>query len=279
MREPIYRRIAVASAFSPRFEQVLAEAKRVRDRFHGDLSLIYVGEKDEGTAHRFAQALEAMALPADAPIYYQAGQPAEAIIQAAQANGVELIVAGALEKEVVLRPFLGNVARRLVREATCAVMLFTKPDCQPKPLRRIVFYVADFTEHTREALRRAMHFAEGEDCEMLYVIRVYTTFDAARATLRAAQPGSPATVTARTLEEEEEALEEFIESADRTHVPVEPRCISGNTGFVASDFVQSVEADLLVVSIEPTPTPEPDELPAHIAWVTDVIPCNLWVIR
>jgi len=40
----------------------------------------------------------------------------------------ETIVAGALEKELVLRSFLGNVARRLVREAGCSVMLFTRPE-------------------------------------------------------------------------------------------------------------------------------------------------------
>ncbi len=56
-----------------------------------------------------------------------------------------MVVAGALEKEVVLHPFLGNVARRLVREAACAVMLFTHPDVKPKPLRQIVF-VADYSE-------------------------------------------------------------------------------------------------------------------------------------
>lgn len=274
-----YKRIAVASAFSPRFEQVLAEAKRVRDRFDAELNLIYVGEKDEQTERRFAEALAGMGLPMDAAIHYQTGRPADAILQAAAANGVELIVAGALEKEVVLRPFLGNVARRLVREACCSVMLFTKPDRDPKPLRRIVFYVADYTEHTRQALCRAARLAEQEGCENLYVIRVYTTFDAARATLRENNPNNPAHAGARTLEEEEDALEEFIDSACETRVPVEARCISGNTGFVASDFVQAVEADLLVVSVEPTPTPEVDELPAHIAWVTDVIPCNLWVIR
>ena len=277
--ELTYRRIAVASAFSPRFEMVLAEAKRVRDRFGADLNLIYVGEKDEHTERRFAEALAAMGLPAESSIHYQTGSPAEAIIKAAHANGVELIVAGALEKEVVLRAFVGNVARRLVREASCSVMLFTTPDRDPKPLRRIVFYVADYTEHTRQALCRTARLAEREGCEMLYVIRVYTTFDAARATLRETQPDNPAHLAARTLEEEEDALEEFIESACETQVPVEPRCISGNTGFVASDFIQAVEADLLVVSVEPTPKPELDELPAHIAWVTDVIPCNLWVIR
>ena len=279
MSQTPYRRIAVASTFSPRFEQVLAEAKRVRDRFGAELNLIYVGDKDEQTEARFAEALTALGLPADSLIHYQAGNPAEAIIKAAAGNGVELIVAGALEKEVVLRPFLGNVARRLVREATCSVMVFTKPEREPKPLRRIVFYVADYTEHTRRAFGRALQLAEAEECESLHVIRVYTTFDAARATLRDSQPDNPAHAAARTREEEEDALEKFIEAARVTELPVEPRCISGNTGFVASDFVQAVEADLLVVSVEPTPTPELDELPPHIAWVRDVIPCNLWVIR
>ena len=32
-------------------------------------------------------------------------------------ENIDVLVAGALEKEIVLHPFLGNVARRLVREA------------------------------------------------------------------------------------------------------------------------------------------------------------------
>jgi nucleotide-binding universal stress UspA family protein len=279
MTVPFYKRIAVASAFSPRFEQVLAEAKRVRDRLGSELHLIYVGDKDEATTQRFATALAEMSLPADSPIYYQQGSPAAAIIEAARANAVELIVAGALEKEVVIRSFLGNVARRLVREAACSVFLFTKPEREPKPLRRIVFFVPEYSDYVQRALQHTFSLATKEQSEGLYVIRVYTTFDAARATLhgQAAQPGEDQPVV-RTLEQEEDALDEFIHAAGETQVPVEGRCIRGNTGFAASDFVQAVEADLLVVPVAPSSAPT-SELPAHIAWVTDVIPCNLWVIR
>src|SRR5947209_20386880 len=101
MTAPIYKRIAVASAFSPRFEQVLAEAKRVRDRLASELSLIYVGEKNDETTQRFAEALVAMDLPADSLIHYHQGAPADAILEAVHANNIELIVAGALEKEVI----------------------------------------------------------------------------------------------------------------------------------------------------------------------------------
>jgi len=40
--------------------------------------------------------------------------------------------------------------------------------------------------------------------------------------------------------------------------------------------VRSVEADLLVV---PLLKPAVQQLPSNIAWVSDVIPCNLWIVR
>ncbi len=156
-------------------------------------------------------------------------------------------------------------------------MLFTKPAREPQPLRSFVFFVPDFSEHAQRALGKTLRLAEQEHCENFYVIRVYTSFDAARATLRANHPEGEFLSPARTLDEEEAALEAFIDQAGETHLPIEARCIRGNTGFAASDFVQAVEADLLVVPVEASSTS--DGLPAHIAWVTDVIPCNLWVIR
>ncbi len=275
MIDPPYRTVAVASTFSPRFVQVLAEAKRIRDRLASQLHLIYVGKRDEETTQKFSSALRQLDLPQDSTIHYQEGDPAVAILKAANANGVDLIVAGALEKEAVLRQFLGNVARRLVREATCSVMLFTKPEQDPKPLCRIVL-MAEYSEHGRAALHKALRLAELEQCEKLFVVRVYTTFDAARAKARE-KSATTANEPARTLEEEETALEEFIDSAGPTDVPIEARCIRGNTGYAVLDFVQSVEALLLVVPVEPEAST--GGLPAHVAWVTDVIPCNLWVIR
>jgi nucleotide-binding universal stress UspA family protein len=273
---PSYKTIAVASTFSPRFVQVLSEAKRIRDRFDSQLSAIYVGECSDDTTKRFRDAFAQVELPHDSRVLYQEGKdPAAGILQALSDNKIDMIVAGALEKEVVLRPFLGNVARRLVREAKCSVMLFTKPEVEPRPLRRIVF-MADYSELAQKALGATLRLAAAENCECLFVIRVYTTFDEARAAIAADQ--SDGLPRALTFEEEEKALEEFILAAGPTSVPIEARCVRGNTGFAASDFVQSVEADLLAVPIHSSDNPQ-ERLPNHIAWITDVIPCNLWVIR
>src|SRR5919204_5723671 len=147
-----YKTIAVATTFSPRFKQVLAEAKRMRDRFSADLHLIHVGKPTGETPRKFGEALAELELPADSPIHYEEGDPAEAILAALAREKIDMLVAGALEKEIALHPFLGNVARRLVREAHCSVILFTHPEEIPKPLRRIVF-VADSPEDELRALK------------------------------------------------------------------------------------------------------------------------------
>jgi nucleotide-binding universal stress UspA family protein len=266
MNEPLpYRSIAVASTFSPRFEQVLAEAKRIRDRFSSRLSLIYVGEKSDEVAAKFGQTLERLQLPRDSAIFYEQGNPAEGILRAMERNAVELLVAGALEKELVLHPFLGNVARRLLRESRGSVILFTRPERTPKPLRNIVF-IARYTEHGTQALRRTLHLAALENSERVFVVRLITTFDEARA----AREGAAQT-------DEEEKLEHFVLDLGHIDVPVEVRCIRGNTGFAAADFVKSVEADLLVVPLDSEK--DKGQLPSNLEWLTDVIPCNLWVIR
>lgn len=269
-----YKTIAVATTFSPRFKHVLAEAKRIRDRFGAELHLIYVGRRNEETSRRFSDVLAELELPADSPIHYEEGDPAEAILAALARENIDVLVAGALEKEIVLHSFLGNVARRLVREANCSVILFTAPQKRPKPLRRIVF-IADHSQQGLVALKTTLMLAEAESCERLYVIGIITAFDEARASIASDATGS---ATHKPNHGEEDPLEEFVLSAGATEVPIETRFIKGATGLAASDFVRSVEADLLVVPL-PKSRETVQQLPSNIAWVSDVIPCNLWIVR
>jgi len=269
-----YKTIAVATTFSPRFKQVLAEAKRIRDRFSADLHLIHVGRRNHGTPKKFAEVLAELGLPADSAIHYEEGDPAQAILAVLTREKIDMLIAGALEKEVVLHPFLGNVARRLVREANCSVMLFTHPEKKPKPLRRIVF-IADHSQQGLVALKTTLMLAEAESCERLYVIGIITAFDEARASIAGDATG---TAMHKPNHGEDDPLEEFVLSAGATEVPIETRFIRGATGLAASDFVRSVEGDLLVVPL-PKSRETVQQLPSNIAWVSDVIPCNLWVVR
>src|SRR5262245_49027295 len=206
---PAYKSIAVATTFSPRFKHVLAEAKRIRDHFGAELHLIHVGKRNQETPKKFSEVLAELDLPANSPIHYEEGDPADAILAALARENIDMLVAGALEKEIVLHQFLGNVARRIVREANCSVMLFTAPQQDPKPLRRIVF-IADRSEQGLAALKTTLMLAEAESCERLYVIGIITAFDEARASIAGDAAGS---ATPKPDQSDEDPLEEFVLSA------------------------------------------------------------------
>lgn len=267
-----YKTIAVATTFSPRFRRVLAEAKRIRDRFGAELHLIHVGKPTQETPKKFHDVLVELELPTDSPIHYEEGDPAESILAVLEREKIDMLIAGALEKEIVLHQFLGNVARRLVREANCSVMLFTHPQKNPKPLRRIVF-IADRSKDQLHALKTTLRLAEAESCERLYVIEINTAFDEARASIE-----DPSATVGKSKHADEDELDELVLSAGATEVPIETRSVRGATGLAASDFVRSIEADLLVVPLSKKPG-SVQQLRSNIAWVSDVIPCNLWVIR
>src|SRR5437899_8531483 len=220
-----YKTIAVATTFSPRFRQVLAEAKRIRDRFSADLHLIHVGSRDDETASKFRAVLAELDLPADSLIHYEQGDPAEAILGALAREKIDMLVAGALEKEIVLHPYLGNVARSLVREASCSVILFTHPEKNPKPLRRIVFIAG--SEDGLVALKTTLQLAEAESCERLYVIGIITAFDEARASIAGEAAGAP---TLKSDDGHDDALEEIVLSAGATKGPNDTRFIRAATG-------------------------------------------------
>lgn len=268
---PRYEHIAVASALSPRFRAVLAEGWRFANRFRARFSIIHAAAYSPEREEQFREANEALGIPLNTPIIWKEGpDPASSIIEAAQEHGVDLLVAGALERDAQMH-FLGGVARELMRRLHCSLLLLTHPEVEAHSFRRLVA-ITDFTEEARSAFLAALKVAEMDEAEMLHVLSVFSPFAKARAVLK--DNGQP-----RRHEDEEEAmLEEFVSPGADSPVTIDPRVIHTTTGMGASDFTKNVDADLLVVPASAHPE-EGTLLPAYLDWVFKVIPCNLWVVK
>jgi hypothetical protein len=142
MIDPPYRTVGVASAFSPRFLQVLAEGKRVRDRLCRQLQLIYVGSRDDETARKFSAAFSNSRCP----------EVRRSIIRKAKIRrprswkrpaGMNRSTRGwRLGKKWSCGRFLAT-SRGPWSKTDCSVILFTKPE-EPKPFCRIAF-LADYS--------------------------------------------------------------------------------------------------------------------------------------
>ncbi len=268
---PQIRRVAAAITISPRMVAVLAAAWHFAERLNAPLLVIHGGAPDAQKEAEFRDAMFQLEMPRETRIVWNEGEPTGAIVTAAEKEGVDLLIAGALEgKEVASRSFLGAVARPLAEQARCSLLLLTHPQIGPNPFRKIVV-ITDYSDCAKTALKNALWLAEADSAELVQVISIHTAFMQARAE-SSTEHGKPA----RTREEEEELLRDFVTTAPACSVPVESRIVDSTTGFAACDFTQSIGAHLLVV---PAPERMESGVPSMMDWALQVIPCSLWIVR
>ena len=275
MSETPYRSIAAAAAFSPRFHQVLAEANRVRARFDASLGHDLRREKDAATVQKFADAIAQLKLPADSLVHYEEGDPGDLHSRrGAQNEGSICSSRAPWKRKRCIASFSATWPAGSSREAVLLGHAFYSIRSWSQNRSATLFSWRNIPSTPRARCVAPCVWRSRK------IASVFTSFATTPASTRPARRGAARAgqATARTLEEEEIALQEFILAAGATPVPIEARCIRGNTGFAASNFVQAVEANLLVVPWKRSPNRNPNYR-ARIAWVTDVIPCNLWIVR
>jgi nucleotide-binding universal stress UspA family protein len=265
----VYRRVGVATTFSPRFVAVLAEAGLVSRCLSAPLCLIHADAFAPEKEERFRSALRELQLDDRSEIRFESGQPAEAILKAQHERGIDLLVAGALETESVHRNFTGDVARELLRRAHCDLLLYTEPRENPKPPEGILVAIPNFSESSRQVVRSALNFAGLRGGRRVTILYVQTTFaEAKEKALGVNNDVLPA----------EETLEAWVGEEEEPALELDYHLLRGNTGFTACEFIQSSGADLVVMPSQMPSAQQPVFAPA-LDWIIQVIPANLWVIR
>jgi nucleotide-binding universal stress UspA family protein len=263
----VYRRAGVATTFSPRFRDVLAEAGRISDLFEVPLHLIHAAEESSDKVERFRETLRSLELSENAPIHFQAGQPSEAILNVQAQQQIDLLIAGALEQESVHRNFTGDVARTLLREAPCDLFLFVEPKEGAKPPEHVFVALPDFSPFSRQVSQRGTDLAERIGAKNLTLLHVQTTF--AEAKEKALGSDVPSA---------QQNLEALAEKSASKALEIDTHSVRGNTGFTACEFIQSNGADLLILPSRIGEPGQPIFAPA-LDWIIQVIPTNVWVIR
>jgi len=250
-----YQRAGVASNFSPTFAAVLAEANAFAALCGAALEIIHASEQDSEKEARFRAVLP------DCPIRWGQGTtPSEAILATAKDCHHDLLIAGALRSEESAQPFTNGVARELLNQAPCDLLLLPHPHDEPVPLEHLVFAFdpgvacANFLQEVVRKLRPAR----------ITLVVTKTPFADAIAASRGEKP--------RDLEA---LMEESVDGLREETVEVETRIVASNTGYNLCDVVQSFDADLMVVrASKGTAT-----LPIHMTWLRQIIPTRLLLVR
>lgn len=134
-----FKTIGIGVTFSPNLEANINEAARLALFLGSKLVLIHVGDSSDEKLNAFLAFLnpfKARGLVFE--ISFKAGDPVGVILSTTAHKKIDLLIIGALKKENFLKYYLGSIARKITRKATCSVLLLINPSTERVSCNHIV---------------------------------------------------------------------------------------------------------------------------------------------
>ena len=273
-----FETIGVAIAFSPRLEALLSEAKRLADLFDAKLILIHVGKHTPVLEMELNAHLTKLGfVEGSFTTVWKEGHPVDTILQVCKKHVVDLLIAGAVERESMLRFYIGSVSREICRKAKCSVLMLTEPKLDGTIFKNLV---VNGVEHpkTRHTLETVIYMAQKERAEKITVVR---EIHMPAMAMSSAESGTEADKLKQELvDEETSGLHELLEKVNAGTIPVAVESVFGKTGYAIANYAKQQGADLLVINSTDHHLTILDRLFTHdIEYILADLPCNLLIVH
>ncbi len=275
-----FNKLGLAITFSPTGKALLKETVRLKNLFNAHLTLIHVGVKNTENENNLNQTIENAGLTKnEVEIIWEKGDPANAIIRTVKKQNIDLLIAGALEKENIIKYYLGSVARKIMRELDSSSLILKTPSENPTNFKKF-FAAADYTPRSEKTIKTSFQFALMENAEEFVLIRDYHI------------PGLAATIqdsgSAETLEklrkqlqeEEEQKMKLFIKELNLQGLEIKIVCLYGKEGWEASNFAREQNADIFAITGPKKRAGFIDRIfPNEAEYSFEKLPANLLIIK
>ena len=163
-------KILIGVAFSPNLKANIFEAVRLANIFDAELVGVHVGTKsDKKKSDLKAILAEADPLKKPGTTIWKEGKPVDVILETCSEENIDLLILGAIQKENLLKYYVGSIARKITRKAPCSVLLLIKPSIERVPCKHIVVNGLK-DERTEETIKTAFVFSEHLKCNKITIV-------------------------------------------------------------------------------------------------------------
>ncbi|HLT74192.1 MAG TPA: universal stress protein [Ohtaekwangia sp.] len=276
-----FRKLALAIAFSPRIQALLAETARLKFLWNAELCLIHVGSAgaaEEQQLNNYLTQVGLSGLP-DVHIFWEKGNTTERILARCRKENVDLLIAGALKKEKLLQYYLGSIGRAILRRADCSVLTLIAPSPNPVPFHNILVN-AENSNYVREALDTTLEIARSEKANWLHVVRTIKMYGLAMSAAAKATEEEYERFRQSLVQQEIENVERLLGPMPEAGPKINIKIVSGKSGFALSKFAAQKNIQLLVVGAPPRRFSILDRMfPHDVEYLLKDMPCNLLIIN
>jgi len=275
----MYQKIALAIAFSPRMEALIAEAKRLIEIFESELVLIHVGLKQPELEAKLSEILEAKGLKTT-PVktIWKEGKPAKMILQACEEENVDLLMLGALKKEGIFTYYLGSVARKVIRKAHCSVLTLIDPQTTPTKFSKVVINGTQL-EVTPKVIAQGLKFCQAEGVPQVHILNEIKLYGLQMATAGEGSEDEVNLTRRKLVQEEIKYVQEILDGLDQSGLRINIKVTAGKWAIELVRYCEAINADILVMGDEHGYTFIDRLFPHDLEEILSDLPCNLLIVK
>lgn len=275
-----FETIALALAFSPRLEALIAETARLAQLHQAKALFIHVGKKTPEKQRQLAGFLNHYGFnDSNSAVIWEQGQPVDAIIKVCKENVVDLLIIGALQKENMLQYYMGSVSREVSRKAKCSVLMITEPRLHPVSFQHVIVNGHEHAK-TLSTLETALYFVKKEGVAELMVA---TEVDIPALSMSLANGSTEEEleqVHHNVIREEELRWDRMKGQLDPGGVQLRFQAIPGKSGHTIRSFALARKADLLIVNSPDHHLSIFDRIFTHdLEYLLSDMPCSLLIVH
>lgn len=275
-----FETIAVAVSFSPRCRSVLAEAKHLSDVLGASLLLLHIGKKNKEKEKELDEIMTDTGISSNqSRVIWMDGEPVDTILKLCKLNIVDLLIIGALEKENLLKFYIGSIARNISRKAKCSVLLLTNPSVQTYNYKKIIVNGIE-NPKTVHTINTALYLAKKINVKEVTIVNEVDVPGLVMAIADDKTAPQTKEIKKNLNEKSEETLQSIINNCEIGDIKLTNKVIKGKSGYAISKFAKDKKADLLVINSPDTHLNLLDRIFTHdIEFILADLPCNLLIVH
>jgi nucleotide-binding universal stress UspA family protein len=274
----LFKKIGLAITFSPTGKALLKEAKRLSELFGSKIVFIHVGERNKDRERKLAELIiNAGFADSTFVLEWAKGDVAGAIIKKCKEMEIDLLIAGALEKEKFVRYFFGSVARKLMRETPCSLLIYLSPAKSPISLKRFCVSV-DYTKRNRETIKIAHQFALLDKAKEFILVRDLYSPELVIKVRNAPSTEEAEKIRTEWEKEEHKRMNTFVGELNLKGININLVTIFSKKSFETNRYVEAMRADIFVIT-------SPEEKPklmdrvflSNLEYTFKQLPCSVLI--
>lgn len=275
-----FRSIGIGVAFSPNLKANLFEAARLSIFFDAKLFLIHVGEPSEDktkTLNAILKTFEPDHLNFE--VVFKTGDPVEVILSTSEEKNIDLLILGAVQRERLVKYYVGSIARKITRQAKCSILLLIKPAVVRVPCEHIVVNGLKDPK-TENTIMAAFYVANQLKAKKLTIVE---EIKEAQVKVDDDKSLRRSTITKERIKlRENSRIKEIISHIPEeytTNKTIKLQPIFGKQGYSIGHYAQISRADLLVMNA-PTKMTFWDRLfPHDIEHILTELPTDVLILQ